>query len=515
VEPKSPLDVFQGARELNPEQFRRSRHVILKPPFKAAFHPGRSFLFERCLNGMSLTRVAAFKFTRGSVTIKFRKHDGIVRRGRDRKRPGRCLCGERQVGRPARGEELMSTITAGTAPRTFREVWLISAGHMMTHWYPATFYLLLPLIGNDLGLSFSQIGSILTCQYVAGAVSNLPGGMVVDVVGRKGLLMAVALSWIGLPYFVMGFSHSYWMLLVCAALVGIGNNLWHPTAIPLLAQNHPQRSGLVVSIHAMGGHLGDAVAPLVVGAMLTVFSWRDVVIMNVMPGVIASVLLLVLLGRAGGMDMGHDKEAAKARKAAPSLEAVLSLFANRTVVTLSLGSAMRAMTAMTLLTFLPVFLANEMGYPPSWIGGLLFALQAAGFVAAPISGHLSDQMGRRNIIMASMAMSAVVLLFMGLAGRSPAFALFVAGLGFFLFATRSVLQAWLLEATPKHLGGTSIGMLFGAQAVGAAIGPLVGGVIADHYGITATFYFLAVTIVVANLFILITPAEPCRQAPDL
>jgi FSR family fosmidomycin resistance protein-like MFS transporter len=413
----------------------------------------------------------------------------------------------------------MSTITAGAAPRsTFREVWLISAGHMMTHWYPATFYLLLPLIGNDLGLSFSQIGSILTCQYAAGALSNLPGGMAVDLIGRKGLLMAVALSWIGLPYLVMGLSHSYWMLLGCAALVGIGNNLWHPTAIPLLAQNHPQRSGLVVSIHAMGGHLGDAVAPLVIGAMLTVLSWRDVMIMNIVPGVIASVLLLILLGQSGALNTGpghsgSDPTAAKARKSSPSIEGVLSLLTNRTVVTLSLGSAMRSMTAMTLLTFLPLFLANEMGYPPSWIGGLLFALQAAGFVAAPVSGHLSDRMGRRNIIMASMAMSGVVLLFMALAGRSPAFALFVAFLGFFLFATRSVLQAWLLESAPKHLGGTAIGILFGAQAVGAAIGPLAAGVIADHYGITATFYCLAATIVIANLFILITPAEtPRREA---
>src|SRR6202140_4238576 len=199
----------------------------------------------------------------------------------------------------------MSTLAIDSPPRTsppsskssLREVWLITIGHSLTHWYPATFYLLLPLIGNELGLSFSQIGSILTRQFAAGALSNVPGGMVVDAIGRKGLLMAVALSWIGLPYLVMGFSHHYWMLLVCAALVGIGNNLWHPTAIPLLAQKFARRRGLVVSIHAMGGNLGDAIAPLVVGAMLTVFSWRDVVVMNVVPGLVASVLLLLSLGR--------------------------------------------------------------------------------------------------------------------------------------------------------------------------------------------------------------------------
>jgi len=383
---------------------------------------------------------------------------------------------------------------------------------MMTHWYPATFYLLLPLIGEELGLSFGQIGSILTCQFAAGALSNLPGGMVVDAIGRKALLMAVALSWIGLPYLVMGFSHSYWMLLVCATMVGIGNNLWHPTAIPLLAQNHPDRRGLVVSIHAMGGNLGDAIAPLAVGAMLTVFSWRDVVVMNVVPGVVASILLLLSLGRVdGGSGMNPGLPGVQRRGALDVFEGVRILFANRTVLMLSLGSAVRAMTAMTLLTFLPVFLSTELGYPPAWVGGSLFALQAAGFAAAPVSGHLSDRMGRRSVIMTSMVMSGVVLLFMAFAGRSPAFVLFIAFLGFFLFAIRAVLQAWLLDATPRHLGGTSVGIMFGAQAVGAAIGPLIGGLIADHYGIIATFYYLAATIVIANMFIFFTPLTPAEN----
>src|SRR5215217_8479396 len=110
----------------------------------------------------------------------------------------------------------MTTLAVATEQplkRSFREVWLITVGHALTHWYPATFYLLLPLIGAELGLSYSQIGSILTCQFAAGAISNIPGGIFVDTVGRKGLLMAVALFWIGFPYFMMGFSHAYWMML--------------------------------------------------------------------------------------------------------------------------------------------------------------------------------------------------------------------------------------------------------------------------------------------------------------
>jgi MFS family permease len=116
-------------------------------------------------------------------------------------------------------------------------------------------------------------------------------------------------------------------------------------------------------------------------------------------------------------------------------------------------------------------------------------------------------MGRRHIMMTSMAMSAVVLVFMGFAGKSQAFIVFVAILGFFLYAIRPVLQAWLLETTPKNMGGTSIGILFGAQAAGASIAPLIGGMIADRWGLTATFWFLALTIVIANLFIVVMPKE--------
>src|SRR5947209_3854461 len=153
-------------------------------------------------------------------------------------------------------ERVSSTSAALAAPSTsFREVWLVSIGHALTHWYPATFYVLLPLIGQELGLSYSEIGLVVTCQYVAGAISNIPGGMVVDSVRRKGFLLALSLFWIGFPYLLMGLSHHYWMLLACSTLVGIGNNLWHPAAIPTLANRFPARKGLVLSMHNMAANV--------------------------------------------------------------------------------------------------------------------------------------------------------------------------------------------------------------------------------------------------------------------
>src|SRR5258707_6324025 len=100
-------------------------------------------------------------------------------------------------------------------------------------------------------------------------------------------------------------------------------------------------------------------------------------------------------------------------------------------------------------------------------------------------------MGGKSVMLTSRALTAVVLVFMALAGKSLAFVFFVAVLGFFLYAIRPVLQAWLLESTPRNMGGTSIGVLFRAQALGSSIRPLLLGLVADPYRLAATFALFA------------------------
>ena len=396
------------------------------------------------------------------------------------------------------------------AKRSLHEVWLITIGHSLTHWYPATFYVLAPVIGLELGLSYTQIASITAAQAFAGALSNIPGGMVVDSVGRKGLLMAISLAWVGIPYMIMAVSYAYWMLLACAILIGIGNTIWHPTAIPTLANRFPDRKGLVVSIHGMGGNVGDALAPLVAGVLLSSaviggmafdfnFTWRQVMIFNVIPGIIMAVAIFWQLGKLQ-MD-GGKKSADKGIGFKGVLQGFGGLLKNRTMMLLATSSSFRSMTQGSLMVFVPLYLANVMDYSPWAIGAAMMALQTAGFIASPVAGALSDKVGPRSIMMSSMAMTAVVILMMIFTGGTPLFVFFTAILGFFLFAIRTVLQAWTLDATPKGMGGSAIGLLFGFQAVGNSLGLVVCGKIADTFGLITTFYFMAGTIILANMFV--------------
>lgn len=410
----------------------------------------------------------------------------------------------------------MSTATAAAEPRTFRDVWLISAGHGLTHWYTATFYLLLPLIGKELGLSYTEIGLIMTVQHLAGAISNLPGGMVVDMVGKKGYLLAASLFWVGFPYALMSLTNSFWMLLVCVTLVGIGNNLWHPAAIPTLAHRYPARKGLVLSVHGMGGNLGEAIAPFVVGALLAWISWRAVVVVNVVPGIVMAVLILVMLGAFTMTRAGEDGEinasSNSTRTAKDFLLEAASLLKNRGLMLVSCSAAFRTMTQAGLLTFLPVYLAYELNYSPFIVGVCLMVLQVAGFIAAPIAGHLSDKLGRARVVVSSMILTGVMIIGMALAGRSLLFVVFIALVGFFLYAVRPVLQAWAVECTPRHLAGTGVGVQFGITAIGAAIAPLVFGVIADASDLYTGFYFLAGTIIFANFLVFFMPKDGPSKA---
>jgi MFS transporter, FSR family, fosmidomycin resistance protein len=397
-----------------------------------------------------------------------------------------------------------------------RDVWLISAGHGLTHWYTATFYLLLPLIGKELGLSYTEIGLIMTIQHLAGAISNVPGGMLVDFVGKKGYLMAASLFWVGFPYALMSLTHSFWMLLLCVTLVGIGNNLWHPAAISTLAHRYPGRKGLVLSFHGMGGNLAEALAPVAVGALLVWLSWRTVVVVNVVPGVVMATLILILLGAftiAGSREGAALNAGGEAWRLKDYMRDFTSLLRNKALMLVSCSAAFRTMTQAGLLTFLPVYLAYELGYSPFVAGACLTLLQGAGFIAAPIAGHLSDKVGRKRVVVSSMILTGIMIIGMALAGKSLMFVVFIALVGFFLYAMRPVLQAWAVDATPRNLAGTGVGLQFGITGIGASAAPAVLGVIADAFDIYAAFYFLAGVIIFANFLVFFMPnGETARAA---
>ena len=142
----------------------------------------------------------------------------------------------------------------------------VSLGHTVTDWFPNSLFIILPYLATDLGLTYSQVGVLMGWNYFTSFFVNLPGGLIVDVVGKTGLLLGLAVALTGLPYALLGFSTTYATAILCVTFVGIGSNLWHPAALSFLARRYPDRKGLAMALHTMGGNVGSGCAPLAIGS---------------------------------------------------------------------------------------------------------------------------------------------------------------------------------------------------------------------------------------------------------
>ena len=380
-------------------------------------------------------------------------------------------------------------------------VLLVSLGHGATHWIAATFYLVLPFITRDLGLSYVQAGALVTCFHVGSTLANFPSGTLVDLTGKRIAIQAAALVLGSVALFGVGAVDTYLALCAVVAVLGASNMLWHPAAISYLSLHLPNNRGYALSIHALGANLGDAVAPVVAGWLLLSLSWHTTAELNALSGIIAAAIIVIVLARSDQASTSASK-AIDWRSYGKSLWETLK---RRDIWSLCLMSGFRTMSQSGLLVFLPLFLANEMKVDPFMMGITLMLLQLGGVVATPIAGVLSDRIGRRPIVMGGIFATTILVFALAFISNKTIFVITVAVLGFFMYAVRPVIHSWMMDRAPPHLAATLTSTLFGTQSLLSMIGPVIGGWLADRYGLGSVFYFLAGLVLIANLLAFAVP----------
>ena len=380
-------------------------------------------------------------------------------------------------------------------------IWAIGAGHAMTHAFSAAFYLLLPFIARDLHLTFSQVGLLISLRQLMSMVINLPAGMIVDTVGKRRLLMGLALgSAIG-PYLIVAATSSYEVILLSMVPIGLGVFLWHPAAITSISELYPARRGFGLAIHELGANLGDTLAPLGAGALLVYLAWRRVLTISVVVGLL---LIPVVLSAVAGLRRQRDSAAASfsLRTYADGLRA---LTANVSLLILVAVSGVRSLTQQGLSAFLPLYLAHDLKMPAALLGAYLAMVQASGMVATPLAGTLSDRIGPKRVATAGMLATSLALVGVSAFRRGPAFVTALAFLGFFLYSMRPAIFRWTIGLAPRQYEGTAVGILFTSQSLFSTLMPVIGGAIADRYGLLPVFYVIAGAVVVANVAVFAVP----------
>ncbi|MDA0305027.1 MAG: MFS transporter [Proteobacteria bacterium] len=387
-------------------------------------------------------------------------------------------------------------------------VFLVGFGHGGTHWIIGSIYVLLPFIQRDLGLSYTSLGVLFMIFHFSAFAANFGSGLLVDVTGRRVVLMVASLCIGAAAFLAFGWAKGITYLSLMMVLVGGTNNLWHPPAISYLSGLFPKSRGYALSIHAFGASFGDIAAPLAVGAMLVWSSWQTTAIFSALPVfLIAGLIGVLLLSRdfiTGDLnnETGEQKRGLSFQE---YLDGMLAMVRDRGVLGLAMMAGVRSMAQSGLLLFIPLYLANVLKVGPTIVGVGIAAMQLGGMIAAPLAGTWSDRIGRRPVVLAGLSGSTVMIAALTLAGNE---ALFIAGisvLGFLLFAVRPVIHSWMMDLTPPNMAGSATSVMFGAQSLLSMAAPLAGGMIADAWGLPAVFYALAAVMLVANVLVYLLP----------
>ena len=381
---------------------------------------------------------------------------------------------------------------------------LVGFGHGGTHWIAAFFYLLLPFITRDLGLSYTDAGLLVAVFHLSALFANFGSGLMVDITGRRVLFQVLSLLTGAGALFAFGATEQLVVLALLVTLIGASNNLWHPPAIAYLSEIYPDNRGYALSIHALGANLGDTLAPLAAGSLLAVLGWQSTAVTGSVPVVLIAILLAVLLLRSDNRSRAASRSPMGLGEYLLGMKRIVR---DRLVLGLCLMAGFRSMAQNGLLMFLPLFLIDDLHTGPIWMGVAMMAMQMGGLVAAPLAGAWSDRIGRRPVVLSGLTVTTIVIAAITLIHNDIVLVAAVSVLGFALFAVRPVVHSWMMDLAPSNLSGSATSLLFGTQALLSAAVPPIGGLIADAYGLSAVFYLLAAAMLVANVVVYRLPHQ--------
>ena len=383
--------------------------------------------------------------------------------------------------------------------------WMVALGHGATHWVLAAYLVMAPFFTKELGISYTEAGLLFATFHVCSFIANFGSGAAVDLVGRRVFLQVIALVLGAAALAVIVWADGFWFIVPAVGLIGATNNLWHPPAISYLSSAFPKTKGYALSIHALGASVGDAIAPLAAGFIIAAIGWRLTAPVAAVPVLIVAAILLMALGPRERSENAAGN--GKKMSGKDYLGGMKVLVSNRLVTALCVIAGFRTMTMMGLLMFLPFYLADEMKLGATAVGATLMAMQIGGLIATPIAGIWSDRKGRRPVVLAGFTGTTIILAMITLIDSQWALVAGVSVLGFSLYAARPVMHSWMMDITPDHMSGSAMSLLFGTQSLFNILVPPVGGLIADTWGLTAVFYMLAGTILVANALVFLVPEE--------
>ena len=395
-----------------------------------------------------------------------------------------------------------ATAPAAADNTAFKVIAALSFCHLLNDMMQSLLTAIYPMLKSDFGLDFGQIGLLTLTFNVTASLLQPAIGLYTDKRPQPySLPLGMGFTLVGL--ILLAVAHHYWLLLVSAALVGMGSAVFHPESSRVARMASGGRHGLAQSLFQVGGNVGSAVGPLLAAFLVLRYGQGSIAWFSM-----AALLAMVVLWQVS--TWYRAKRATVAARPATAATAVLPR-----------GKVVLALTVLGILVFSKyVYMSSLTSYYTFYLIEkfdvsvrdsqlLLFLFLGAVAVGTIIGGPIGDRFGRKLVIWGSILGALPFTLALPYANGLAMTAVLTVVIGLIMASAFSAIIVFAQELVPGKVGliaGLFFGFAFGIGGIGAA----VLGALADVRGIEYVYWICSFLPLVGLLTVFLPDMEEAR-----
>jgi MFS family permease len=343
--------------------------------------------------------------------------------------------------------------------------------------------------------SFTQIGMVTSVFGVTKAITNLGMGALSDRVGRKPIIVVGSIV-SALGGAVIASANHYTGMLLGTALIGLGGGSTFVGIMVAMTEAIPSRIGLAMGLFQLAAYGGSTLGTSLAGYLAVSHGLRQPFTVLMVISAVGAIASFLLVPETEGLQEEGTKPGKRVR---------ITIYVDKLWPMYFAGFSSKIMDSL-VVSFLPLYLTG-LGMDIGRVSTVMSAFTFSWALLQPLTGHTSDRLGRKRIIVVGLASSAISVVFFTLTGD---FTLLVAcslllGIEAAFFYTP--LVAMVSDIAPSELEGTLIGSYRFFRDMGYFVGPLLLGAIADRMGLTTAFYTTSLILLAATISIQILAKE--------
>lgn len=341
----------------------------------------------------------------------------------------------------------------------------ISISHLLNDLIQSLLPAIYPILKANYNLDFGQIGLLtLTFQCTASLLQPLVGTFTDKRPQPYSLVIGMGFTLIGL--ITLSRADSYSLLLLGAALVGMGSSVFHPESSRVARMASGGRHGLAQSVFQVGGNAGSALGPLLAAFIVVPFGQTSIAWFSVVA--LLAMIILFNVGRWYRAKLADLK--AKPR----AMGATLNLTKRRVAVSIAILMVLvfsKNFYTASLSSYFTFYLMSKFQVSVQDSQLYLFAFLGAVAAGTVIGGPIGDRIGRRYVIWISILGVLPFTLMLPYANLFWTSVLSII-IGLVLASAFSAILVYATELVPGRVGmiaGLFFGLSFGMGGLGAAV----------------------------------------------